>query len=159
VTASCRYIGAPPCTEEAKRLETLRSYDIMDTARDNKVLNSITAMLAKVRNVKIEEAACQCFRVIRFKLTVGPARTSCWMFPSTCLFLQSMNVEISLVSLVDDRRQWFKSTYGLDVDETPRDQAFCAWSILPLMTREGGGHVMVIEDALQVWLHVLLEVP
>jgi hypothetical protein len=96
--------------------------------------------------------------VIRFKLTVGPARTSCssWKFP-TCLFLQSMNVEISLVSLVDDRRQWFKSTYGLDVDETPRDQAFCAWSILPIMTREGGGHVMVIEDALQVWLHVFLK--
>ena len=62
VTASCRYIGAPPCTEEAKRLETLRSYDIMDTARDNKALNSITAMLAKVRNVKLEEAVCQCYR-------------------------------------------------------------------------------------------------
>jgi hypothetical protein len=34
----------------------------MDTARDNKALNSITAMLAKVRNVKLEEAVCQCYR-------------------------------------------------------------------------------------------------
>lgn len=36
---------------------------------------------------------------------------------------------ISLISLVDVDRQWFKATVGLDVHETPRDQAFCAHAV------------------------------
>ncbi len=37
---------------------------------------------------------------------------------------------ISVISLVDMDRQWFKSTVGLDAKETPRDVAFCTHTIL-----------------------------
>lgn len=33
-------------------------------------------------------------------------------------------VDVALVSLVDENRQWFKSCVGMDVCETPRDISF-----------------------------------
>lgn len=40
------------------------------------------------------------------------------------------DVPISLISLVDTERQWFKARVGLDQSETPIDQSICAHAIL-----------------------------
>lgn len=50
------------------------------------------------------------------------------------------NVPISLVSLIDENRQWFKSCNGLGQRETARDISFCGHAIL-----EDG--IFCIEDA------------
>ncbi|WP_443937746.1 PAS domain S-box protein [Pedobacter sp. MW01-1-1] len=49
-------------------------------------------------------------------------------------------VKISLISLVDKDRQWFKSKKGLDVDETSRDVSFCNYTIQK-------DAIMEVEDA------------
>ncbi len=48
---------------------------------------------------------------------------------------------ISLISLVDENRQWFKSRYGLQATETPREISFCGYAI------ENPDEIFIIPDS------------
>jgi predicted signal transduction protein with EAL and GGDEF domain len=89
---------APLPTDEAARLASLMSYDILGTP---------------------PEAAFDDLVRLAAAITGTP---------------------MALVSLIDAGRQWFKATIGLDVLQTPRDVAFCGYTIL-------GRDLLVVPDA------------
>ena len=89
---------APLPTNETKRLDALRRYQILDTP---------------------PEQAFDDFAVLASIVCQTP---------------------IALMTLVDSDRQWFKARFGLDTPETPREHAFCSYTIL-------GDEVLVVEDA------------
>ena len=48
----------------------------------------------------------------------------------TSLAAKIFNVPVAIISLVDTDRIWFKSSYGLDIDEIPRDPGLCSSAIM-----------------------------
>ncbi len=83
---------------EQERLDSLRSYDILDTAPEP-----------------------------GYEATVKLAAQLC-------------KAPIALISLIDERRQWFKAAYGTELKETPREISFCSDAV-------AGEHVLVVKDA------------
>ncbi|KQO02262.1 MULTISPECIES: sensor domain-containing diguanylate cyclase [Stenotrophomonas] len=81
-------------------------------------------------------AALQRYRILdtpreqEFEDLVTIARTIC-------------GTSMGAVTLIDSERQWFKSLQGLEGEQTPRDEAFCAHAILQPT------HLTVVEDACQ----------
>lgn len=59
----------------------------------------------------------------------------------TAIASQICNTPISLVSLIDDKRQWFKSHHGLNVLETPKEYAFCAHAI------NEPNNILIVQDS------------
>lgn len=60
----------------------------------------------------------------------------------TALVAHILDVPISLVSLVDRDRQWFKSRRGLSAEQTPRDVSFCGHAV-------ASKDVLVVPNALE----------
>ena len=60
----------------------------------------------------------------------------------TRLAAAMFNVPVALISLMDRERQWIKSAAGVDVTETPRDEAFCSHVV-------AGRQPMLVQDARQ----------
>ncbi len=58
----------------------------------------------------------------------------------TRLARKALGTPIALVSLVDEKRQWFKSRQGLEVEETSRLVSFCGHAI-------ESDRILVVEDA------------
>jgi GAF domain-containing protein len=83
---------------EAKRIECLHKYEILDTPEDGEY-DEITSLAAKI-----------------------------------------FNVPIAIISLVDTDRIWFKSAYGLEVEEIPRDPGLCSSAIM-------SDDIYIVEDA------------
>lgn len=58
--------------------------------------------------------------------------------------LASLTTEtpFSVISLIDDHRQWYKSRHGVETTQVPRSESFCQYAIM-------GDDLMVVENALE----------
>lgn len=58
----------------------------------------------------------------------------------TSLTSKIFNVPVAIITLVDHDRIWFKSTFGIDDEQIPRDPGLCSSAIL-------SNDIYIVEDA------------
>ncbi|PIR97334.1 MAG: hypothetical protein COT91_01965 [Candidatus Doudnabacteria bacterium CG10_big_fil_rev_8_21_14_0_10_41_10] len=56
--------------------------------------------------------------------------------------VEFFKVPIATVTLIDDKREWYKSCQGLDVKQAPREISFCAHAML-------SRSIFIVEDTLK----------
>ncbi|MGH1537943.1 MAG: GAF domain-containing protein [Gammaproteobacteria bacterium] len=62
---------------------------------------------------------------------------------------QKFEVPICFIGLIDIKRQWFKSAYGIDVKEVSRDISICAHAICEITHNDPGGRVYEVCDTFE----------
>ena len=100
---------APLHLQEADRLASLRSYQVLDSEPDT-ALTAIAAAAARV-----------------------------------------VGCPVGLVTLLDEQRQWFRARVGTELTETPRELAFCAYTVAqesPLVVRDATADPRFVDNAL-----------
>jgi len=58
----------------------------------------------------------------------------------TSLAAKIFNVPIAIITLVDTDKIWFKSSFGLEVEEIPRENGLCSSAIM-------SDDIYIVEDA------------
>lgn len=56
--------------------------------------------------------------------------------------IQKLNVPISTITIIDEKREWFKSCQGIDQKESPREISFCGHAMFSSV-------LFIIEDTLK----------
>ena len=56
--------------------------------------------------------------------------------------VEKLQVPVSMITLLDKNREWYKSCQGFDKKEMPRKNSFCAHTL-------GTGQLLIVEDTLE----------
>lgn len=88
---------------------------------------------------KLSQEAARLEALRQYKILDTPSEQAYDDF--TLLASVICQVPIALISLMDAKRQWFKSKIGWEINETSRDIAFCAYAV-------SSDKTIVVNDAL-----------
>jgi len=75
--------------------------------------------------------AAEKHRLAALRAALAGDRSPQEKYDAVVRFIRSeLDVPMAMISVVEEERQWFKSSIGTDLNETPRDVSFCSHTIL-----------------------------